>query len=337
MTHRTLYVLALGITGMVHLARAVEPGLPSKTAVVTAVARAVATHDPDPSVRNPDWLAERLLGPVERRLVTGTPWANVLDQDYREAGKNPEVDVLVRVLLVRTRFIDEQLTKAVVSGVQQVVILGAGFDTRAYRLRDVLKQARVFEVDYGPTQEYKKRRIQQVFGCLPENVVYSPIDFTKERLGDVLTQAGYHRDERTFFIWEGVSYYLPGEVVLGTLRYVAAESAPGSAIVADFIAKSLIDKLGRQIDPAEPAMIRGALVQAKRMAELGEPWLFGIPDGKEREYLSGAGLQLTELLPLSGADALRRYRTRKDGSVVGNAPASNYSPGFLLEAAVPKR
>ena len=63
---------------------AVEPGLPSRTAVMTAAARAIGTYDPDPSVRNPDWLAEHFLGPTERRLLDGTPWLNGLAQDYRE-------------------------------------------------------------------------------------------------------------------------------------------------------------------------------------------------------------------------------------------------------------
>jgi methyltransferase (TIGR00027 family) len=81
--------------------------------------------------------------------------------------------------LIRTRFADERLESAVRAGAAQVVILGAGYDSRAYRLRELLKDVRVFEVDYGPTQEYKKRRVQEIFGCFPTNLTYVPIDFTR--------------------------------------------------------------------------------------------------------------------------------------------------------------
>ena len=184
-----VFALAFAIPGLPGLA--VEPGLPSKTAVMTAAARAIGTYDPDPSVRNPDWLAEHFLGPTERRLLDGTPWLNGLAQDYRELSRIPEVEPVVRYLLVRTKFIDERLIRAVEGGATQVIVLGAGFDSRAYRLREVLKGVRFIEVDFGPTQEYKKRRVRDVLGCLPENVTYAPIDFTREKLEDVLQRTGF--------------------------------------------------------------------------------------------------------------------------------------------------
>ena len=85
-------------------------------------------------------------------------------------------------------------------GATQVIVLGAGFDSRAYRLRELLKGVRFIEVDFGPTQEYKKRRVRDVLGCLPENVTYAPIDFTREKLEDVLQRTGYRPDQRSFFI-----------------------------------------------------------------------------------------------------------------------------------------
>ncbi len=159
-------------------------------------------------------------------------------------------------MLVRTRFIDERLREAVRNGDRQIVVLGAGFDSRAYRLREVLHRARVFEVDFGPTQEYKKRRISEVLGSLPGNVVYVPIDFTRDSLREVLQKAGYRSDQVSFFIWEGVSFYLPEEAVRGTLTYVATHSAQGSSIVADFIKKSVIDHIGVPVQPTDPPMIR---------------------------------------------------------------------------------
>jgi methyltransferase (TIGR00027 family) len=183
-------VVMFAMCSVVPSGLSIQPGLPSRTAVITAAARAIATHDPDPSVRNPDWLAEHFLGDTERKLLAVTPWAKALDDDYRHLGTNPEVDTLVRAMLVRTRFIDEHLKVAIKNGATQIVVLGAGFDSRAYRLREVLGGARVFEVDFGPTREYKKRRIPEVLGALPRNVVYVPIDFTRDTLKKVLERAG---------------------------------------------------------------------------------------------------------------------------------------------------
>jgi methyltransferase (TIGR00027 family) len=110
-------------------------------------ARAVGSHDPDPSVRNPDWLAERFLGPEERAQIPENYAVIGLAQDYRVAMNDAGMNGLVRAMTVRTRFMDDHLLKAVEDGAVQVVNLGAGFDSRAWRFRSVLRNVRVFEVE----------------------------------------------------------------------------------------------------------------------------------------------------------------------------------------------
>lgn len=109
---------------------------------MVAAARAFGAHDPDPSVRNPDWLAEHLLGPDELQLISEVPLSAALAQDYREAGRDPQVAGGAMLMIIRTRYIDERLVEAVRNGATQVVILGAGFDSRAYRLHELLRGAR---------------------------------------------------------------------------------------------------------------------------------------------------------------------------------------------------
>ena len=317
-------------------ALAVEPGMPSKTSIQVMIARALGAHDPDPTVRNPDWLAEQFVGPAERAAMTGTVWESALDIDLREAMKNPEFSRQVRVHGVRTRFNDEKLTEALRSGVLQVIILGAGFDSRAYRFRSEFPRARFIEVDYGPTQEYKKRRVAQVFGSTPTNVAYAPIDFTKDKLDRVLAKAGYRHRERTFFLWEGVPYYLPEPAVLETLRFVAS-AAPGSMLVTDFVYKYLIDKIATGPDPSDPPIVHSVLALTRRLKEAGEPWLSGIPEGDEHAYMEKVGLRLVDLLPQGSLETTRRYRIRRDGSLVGSEPASFTSVGCYVEAVVPQR
>lgn len=273
-----------------------------------AAARAIASHDPDPTVRNPDWLAERLIGPAERALIAPHPIANALDQPYAEALSSPEVAGLTRLMLARTRFIDEHLLEAVGRGVRQIVLLGAGFDTRAYRFRELLAHTRVFEIDAPATQEYKKRRIQEVLGAPPPNVVYAPIDFRTDRLFDVSRHAGCDPAVESFFVWEGVSMYVDEAAVLETLSAIARCSAPGSSLVMDYAAAESIEALRGEGPPAS---------QLQFAAAWGEPWIFGIRSGGEREFFERAGFIAVKTLRLTGDEATARYVRRRDGTVVG--------------------
>ena len=326
-------------------AEAVEVGKPSKTSIGAAARRALAARDYDPSVRNPDWVAEQFVGPNERKILAGDQTIKDLDRDYREAIKEQEPST--GMAHIRTRFIDERLQHAVSGGAAQVVILGAGYDSRAYRMKELLKGVRVFEVDYGPTQEYKKRRVLEIFGCFPPNVTYVPIDFTHETLGNVLVREGYRSDRMTLFIWEGVSQFIPEEAIRSTLRFVATESAPGSSIVLDGKRKSFIDWVRANIaSPGKvPQALRPTLALQKRVADFGEPWIFGFPDEREREFFKSLGLDLGELLPQDGHEAKVRYLTRRDGSVAfpvtsPDVTIDGVSPspaGWVAEAIVPQR
>jgi methyltransferase (TIGR00027 family) len=99
----------------------------------------------------------------------------------------------------RTKAFDGALLDALRHGARQVVVLGAGFDSRAYRFGPQFRRVRFIEVDDGPTQEYKKERVKAVLGTIPRNVSYVPMDFTKDSLLDELVKAGYSEQQRTFF------------------------------------------------------------------------------------------------------------------------------------------
>jgi len=116
-------------------------------------------------------------------------------------------------------------------GIEEFVILGAGFDSRAYRFADQLKNRRVIELDFPSTQEWKKRRVKSVLGSLPAHVTYAPIDFVREPLGDVLAAAGHDRSKPAFYLAEGLCMYLAESVVRETLQALAAHSARGSELV----------------------------------------------------------------------------------------------------------
>jgi methyltransferase (TIGR00027 family) len=176
---------------------------PSRTSILVAAARAFGSREPDESLRNPDLLAGQLIGPAELALISEHPLSKMQEREYADARQDPTIVFLVWSMLARTRFIDGAMRHAVESGAKQIVILGAGFDTRAYRFRELLQQCRVIEVDAERTQEYKKRRVRAAMVDVPPNLTYARCDFAGDRLSEVLRAAGYKADEKTFYIWEG--------------------------------------------------------------------------------------------------------------------------------------
>jgi methyltransferase (TIGR00027 family) len=279
-------------------------GLPSRTSILTAAARALGSREPDASVRNPDWIADRLIGPAESVLIADHPISKALDQDFQEAMYDPDVFTFVWLMLVRTRFIDELMERALRSGATQLVILGAGFDTRAHRFTELLKDVAVIEIDYGTTQEYKKRRVEAALGAA--SVVYAPMDFARESLGEVLRRVGFQPGRKTYYICEGVSMYVPEEGMKETLRAIAAESPEGSALLLEYLNRGGLELLRKY----PSGMIKNAF-------DWGEPFVFGVPDGQDREFFREAGLELGETLKIGSPESVKRYAMRQDGSYYG--------------------
>ena len=192
-------------------------------------------------------------------------------------------------MVSRTRYIDEALEEALADGARQIVVLGAGFDSRAYRFRGRLGGVRFFEVDYGPTQECKRRRLQEIFGSLPTHVMYVALDFTRDELPTQLRKHGYSAKERTLFIWEGVTMYLPAAAIQSTLRTIRDHAAPGSTVVFDYLLRT------------HPAMNN----PRSQQVVWGEPLIFGF-DGNATEFVRQEGLEVVEDFLTSSARS-RRY------------------------------
>jgi methyltransferase (TIGR00027 family) len=143
-------------------------------------------------------------------------------------------------VVVRTRYIDDVLGEALRMGVEQVVILGAGFDSRAYRIPGI-EATRVFEVDHPLTQAKKKDAVARRLGTLPPHVTLVSIDFSRHTLDTVMLSSGYRRGAKTFLICEGVTHYLPARVVDAVFEYVAQGAAVRSRMVFTYIHRAILD------------------------------------------------------------------------------------------------
>ena len=305
------------------------PGI-SRTCIYVAAGRAIGALDPDPAVRNPDHLAQRLLGDA---TVFGVdhPTVRALGKPYDEAMADVQVVNTVRMMMIRTRFIDAALERAVADGATQVVILGAGFDTHAYRCQDLLKNVRVFEVDRASTQALKRERVLAAIGSVPPNLTYVSIDFQHDDLGDVLAHHGHDRTQRTCFIMEGVTMYVPEEGVRRTLQFVG-QHPPGSTIAFDFVPKAMIDMIAA-IDMNRVPESARAFVQRFLDLIKDEPWVFGIPLGGLEAFLNDVGLEQREVLAIGGPESVARYLTKADGTHVGAAAVGELMARAAVQAA----
>jgi methyltransferase (TIGR00027 family) len=136
------------------------------------------------------------------------------------------------MIALRTSAVDSAVRDAIAGGATQLVILGAGYDGRAWRMSE-LAGGKVFEVDHPATQTDKRARVAEL--PAPNGTVnFVSIDFEREKLDAVLERAGHDRSTPTCWIWEGVVMYLTRDAMRATLRDVARRSAPGSTLIVNY-------------------------------------------------------------------------------------------------------
>ena len=140
--------------------------------------------------------------------------------------------------MARTAYFDQIFARALREDILQVVILGAGYDSRAYRFADLISTTHVFEVDAPPTQQRKQACLEQANVSIPSQVRFVPIDFETHNLRDILVTAGFDQTKRALFIWEGVSYYLSVAAVDNILTCITALAPAGSSLAFDYAAIS---------------------------------------------------------------------------------------------------
>lgn len=160
------------------------------------------------------------------------------DAGMRFATKAREIiPEILRRVAIRTRFIDDTLKACVQEGISQMVIFGAGYDARAYRMEELRKGIRVFEIDHPATAVLKRKKVEQTLGSLPQHVSYIAIDFLEETYTDLegkLRSCGYDPHRMTLFTLEGLISYLDEESVDHLLRFIASFSGPGSSVVLNY-------------------------------------------------------------------------------------------------------
>ena len=209
-------------------------------------------------------------------------------------------------VLARTKLLDEIFVQALEDNFSQIVLLGAGFDTRALRFENRNKGTKIFELDILTTQRPKIDILKRKGVPLPQDLVFVPIDFNRESLSDVLLGAGYETERPSLFLWEGVTMYLTPEAVDGTLVFIRDHSAAGSIVVFDYIYASVLR--GENQFYGEKEIV-------KTVTRAGEGWTFGIKDGEIENFLSERGFDV--ISHHTPSELERMYLTTDDGTRFG--------------------
>jgi methyltransferase (TIGR00027 family) len=250
-------------------------GEPSRTAFGAAVLRALHPELDEPVVFE-DPLAWRVLGDRDEILAA-----------LEDGNERSRLRVFIAV---RHRFAEDSLAAAYERGTRQAVVLGAGFDTSAYRNQH--PDLQFWEVDHPATGAWKRERLSEAGIEVPAGVTFAGVDFERESFLDRLVEAGLDATAPAFFLWLGVVPYLSREVTVDTLRAIA--SIPGGEVVFDLPAPA-------QQVPAHARAERAEL--EARVAGLGEPFRGGWDAGEMHRLLAGLGFDDVEDLDRSAIRA----------------------------------
>jgi methyltransferase (TIGR00027 family) len=254
-------------------------GRPSRTARQNALFRALEARRPACDRVANDPLAVTFLTPEFRALAA--------------AGRVPPARRLIESVIdrrwpcvrggvvARTRLIDETIAAAL-PGVEQVLILGAGFDSRAYRLAQ-LRDVAVFEVDHPATQAAKRRILLSGAVQVPASVHFVPVEFGADDPAAKLGESGFAPGAATLVLWEGVTNYLDAASVDATFSFLASAIASGSPVLFTYVDRAMLDG---------SAAFQGATTTLRAVRRAGEPFTFGLHPRQVHGYLQDRGFEL---------------------------------------------
>lgn len=261
-----------------------QAGEPSQTAKMTAVMRA---HHfltaPEPKILH-DNVALALSGAANETELMHH-YQGVVELFTALSDKETaELFVLrsAHAVCMRSRLFEEELLAALQEGAEQVIILGAGLDTTAYRYAALLKDCPIYEIDHPETQKWKKKTLENAGITIPENLHFIGVDFETQTLPDALAQAGIDRSRITVMSWLGVVMYLTDESTIAGFKELGS-FAPGSRLVMDFLMPDYAQS--KEFEPDSLVHLN------KVVSEMGEPMINQYTVEMLDERLEQAGFQ----------------------------------------------
>lgn len=270
----------------------------SMTARVARFTRAMSYYDKNPYYKTDDYIAPVLIPSRYKIVVRNAITRFIYRKRYGTSG-------VYEYIVARTKLIDS-IFQDFPGNIRQVLIFGAGFDTRAVRFKDSLSNTTVFELDSPVTQQVKIKGFEKAHIALPSNLKFIPIDFSEESLPQKLDAADFKKNVTNFYLLEGLTSYLNPEAVGSIFNFLREYSGKGSLAVFDCIYASVLQR--ENIYYGEEECYGYAI-------DYGEPFQFGIEKGGIEDFLSGYNFKLVDTY-----DSVRfeeKYFTDEKGNKIG--------------------
>jgi methyltransferase (TIGR00027 family) len=272
----------------------------SRTAEFTCMSRAASYREQRECYKGTDYLAYVLVPGFVKLLLRFPRFCQLYNKHLAPKG-------IYEYVIARTKYMDSQYMNALEQGLDQIVILGAGFDSRAQRFSERNKKTKTFELDAPITQREKLIAFKKKNIAIPENLIYVPINFTKDSLAEKLAEAGFVENRTSLFLLEGVTMYLSGDAVDRTFTFIRDVSGKGSVVVFDYIYAGVLRQENKYY---------GEKDIFKTVAKAGEAWLFALEEGEIEQFLQKYDFTLKNH---SNAQVLEeQYFRNQEGEIVGN-------------------
>jgi methyltransferase (TIGR00027 family) len=272
----------------------------SRTAEMTCMCRAISSLEKSAFYKSEDCLAIQLLPYFVMRLIRIPFAGKFMLGIFAPRG-------IYEYVIARTRYIDAVFRQSLSERVSQILIFGAGFDTRALRFQKQARHTRIFELDAPATQkakinQYRKRQLD-----IPSNLVFVAIDIDRELLAARLEAAGFQKNRRSLFILEGLLMYLEPESVHQTFQVIGQYAGAGSRVVFDYLQASVLRP--------ENTPLYGQSKITRAVRQAGEQWRFGIEPAEIEQFVNAYGFELNDHRGAAELEAM--YFRDADGRRVG--------------------
>jgi len=268
----------------------------SRTAGFICMYRAASYLEKNELYKSEDYIAPRLLPGLLKLLVK----YKLINFKWPFFPKG-----IYEYVIARTKYLDNIFKESMENGIEQILLFGAGFDTRAVRFAEKNMKTKIFELDTHHTQtakieQFKKRNIS-----IPKNTIFIPIDFHVDSVSEKLELNGFNRKKTTLFIMEGIIQYLNKEAVDELFKLIYELAVPGSRAVFDYIYASVLRRENIYYGEKD---IYG------KVNSVQEPWLFGIEKGGMEAFLKNYNFRLIQ--NLDSEDLEKMFFRDKYGHVV---------------------
>ena len=271
----------------------------SRTAAMTCMSRAASYLESNRNYHSDDHIAVKILPRFIRVLIHISLFRNLLVRSLAPIG-------VYEYVIARTKYIDAVFEKTLADRFDQILLFGAGYDTRALRFQAKTQDTRIFELDELHTQQAKIKQLRKCNLSIPSNLVFIAIDFEKESLSQKLDMAKFQKGQRNLFILEGLLMYLQPESVQETFQIIREYGSKGNRVVFDYIQASVLRHENTLYGEAE---------LVKSVHKAAEPWRFGIEPGGIESFAVTQGFEVCDHKCAQELEVI--YFQDKGGRMVG--------------------